>query len=69
MAHADTRSFVAGVVVSFIWVWCSMCICVIYPVVESTGSLRQISRGLGADIAALFGKRKDRVSREQGASA
>lgn len=51
----------AGCVVSFLWVWCSMCICVIYPVVESTGALGQIGRGLGADIGALVGRRKAKV--------
>lgn len=46
-----------------------MCICVIYPVVESTGALRQISRGLGADIGALFGKRKAKVGAGAGYGA
>jgi urea-proton symporter len=54
-----SRSFFEGwVVVSFIWVWTSMVICVIYPVVESTGALRHISLGLSRDFKALFGGRK-----------
>jgi len=57
------RAFFTGfVVVSFIWVWVSMCICVIYPVVESTGALRQISKGLFNDLAAVVGKRKPKTA-------
>ena len=57
-----SRAFFTGwVVVSFIWVWTSMTICVIYPVLESTGALRDISRGLGRDLMALFGGRKPKV--------
>ena len=51
-----SRSFFTGwTVVSFIWVWVSMCICVIYPVVESTGALKEVSIGLWRDIKALPG--------------
>ncbi|KAK5170562.1 urea permease [Saxophila tyrrhenica] len=57
-----SRSFFTGwVVMSFIWVWTSMCICVIYPVVESTGALRMVSRGLWKDTMALFGGKKNRA--------
>jgi len=57
------RAFFTGfVVVSFIWVWVSMIICVIYPVVESTGALKQISRGLFRDFAATIGRRKPKVT-------
>ncbi|KAH9837431.1 solute symporter family transporter [Teratosphaeria destructans] len=53
------RSFFTGwVVVSFIWVWASMIICVIYPVVESTGALREISAGLWKDVLSLCGVKK-----------
>jgi urea-proton symporter len=53
------RSFFIGwVVVSFIWVWSSMTICVVYPVVESTGALKDISLGLWRDLMAVFGRRK-----------
>ncbi|KZT62291.1 Na+/solute symporter [Calocera cornea HHB12733] len=42
-----SRSFFRGwCVVSFIWVWCSMCICVVYPVVESWGALVKIGKGV-----------------------
>ena len=55
----DNRPFFKGyVVVSFIWVWISMGICVIYPVVESTGALRDISKGLWNDMMAAIGKGK-----------
>lgn len=54
--------FYGWVVVSFIWVWASMTICVIYPVVESTGALKDISKGLWADCRALFGGRKPKVA-------
>ena len=54
-----SRTFFTGwIVVSFIWVWTSMCICVIYPVVESTGALRDVSTGLLNDIKAVMGKGK-----------
>lgn len=48
-----SRSFFTGwCVVSFIWVWCSMCICVIYPIVESWDILIRITKGmLGLDKA------------------
>ncbi len=55
------RFFTGWVVVSFIWVWTSMTICVIYPVVESTGALREVARGLWGDVGALVGGRKGRV--------
>ena len=35
-----------------------MCICVIYPVVESTGALRDISKGLWNDMLAVVGRGK-----------
>ncbi|KAK5109878.1 hypothetical protein LTR62_006485 [Meristemomyces frigidus] len=54
-----SKSFFTGwVVVSFIWVWTSMVICVIYPVVESTGALREMARGIWRDLLALGGRRK-----------
>ena len=57
-----SKSFFTGwVVVSFIWVWTSMTICVIYPVVESTGALKEVSRGLWRDSLALLGHRKPKV--------
>lgn len=58
-----SRTFFKGwVVVSFIWVWCSMIICVIYPVVESSGALLDISKGIGRDLGALFGRKKARAA-------
>lgn len=36
-------------------------ICVVYPVVESRGALREVSVGLWRDIKALFGVRKPKV--------
>ncbi|EMC94205.1 hypothetical protein BAUCODRAFT_94392 [Baudoinia panamericana UAMH 10762] len=64
------RSFFTGwVVVSFIWVWASMTICVIYPVVESTGALKDISKGLWRDFLALFGKRKAKVDERTAGAA
>lgn len=35
-----------------------MCICVIYPIVESGSALREIVTGLGKDIGALVGMKK-----------
>lgn len=52
------RAFFTGwIVVSFIWVWVSMCICVVYPLVESTGALKDIAKGVTRDVKALFGKK------------
>ncbi|KZT62290.1 Na+/solute symporter [Calocera cornea HHB12733] len=42
-----SRNFFRGwCVVSFIWVWCSMCICVVYPVAESWAALVKIAKGV-----------------------
>ncbi|KAK3074964.1 urea permease [Teratosphaeriaceae sp. CCFEE 6253] len=61
-----SKSFFTGwVVVSFIWVWTSMTICVIYPVVESTGALKEMAKGLWMDLLALLGQRKSKA-REAG---
>lgn len=57
-----SKSFFTGwVVVSFIWVWCSMIICVIYPIVESRGALRQIVMGVSRDLGRLVGMKKKKV--------
>ncbi|KAK8008171.1 hypothetical protein PG991_010722 [Apiospora marii] len=44
-------------VVSFIWVWCSMGICVIWPLVESRGTMASIARGLFRDVRSSGGER------------
>ena len=62
--YVYSKSFFTGwVVVSFIWVWCSMIICVIYPVVESGGALRDILRGVSRDLGSLVGMKKGKVQR------
>lgn len=62
-SYIYNRAFFTGwVVVSFIWVWTSMTICVIYPVVESTGALREISKGLWKDVSALLGGKKPKAA-------
>lgn len=49
--YVYSRSFFEGwVVVSFIWVWTSMTICVIYPIWESTGALKEVCGGLWRDL-------------------
>lgn len=60
------RFFTGWVVMSFIWVWTSMCICVIYPLVESAGALRVISAGLWTDGKALFGSKRVRAGTSAG---
>lgn len=50
--------FTGWVVVSLIWIWASVIICVVYPVVESAGALGDISRGLWMDMKALTGVKK-----------
>lgn len=42
--------FIGWCVVSFIWVWCSMVICVIWPVVESRETIWRIMKGCVRDI-------------------
>jgi hypothetical protein len=48
--------FVGWCVVSFIWVWCSMVICVIWPVVESRSTIWRIMKGLVRDMGGGKGK-------------
>lgn len=36
--------------VSFIWVWCSAGICIVWPLVESRGTMARIARGLWRDV-------------------
>ena len=42
--------FTGWVVVSFLWVWCSACICIVWPLWESRSALWRICRGLIADM-------------------
>jgi len=44
------NGFVGWCVVSFLWVWCSMVICVIWPVVESRSTIWVIMKGVVKDI-------------------
>ncbi|RAK98174.1 sodium:solute symporter family protein [Aspergillus ibericus CBS 121593] len=49
--YVYTKEFFTGwVVVSLIWVWVSVGVCVVYPVVESAGALNEIWRGAWRDI-------------------
>jgi Na+/proline symporter len=58
-SYIYSKSFFTGwVVVSFIWIWISVLICVVWPVVESLGALRGISSGLWMDFKSLLGYRK-----------
>ncbi|EAW08787.1 sodium:solute symporter family protein [Aspergillus clavatus NRRL 1] len=52
------RFFTGWVVVSLVWIWASVIICVVWPVVESAGALGNISGGLWMDMRALMGVRK-----------
>ncbi|KXT15409.1 hypothetical protein AC579_2188 [Pseudocercospora musae] len=61
-SYVYSKTFFTGwAVVSFIWVWASTMICVVYPVVESTSALKEVSVGLWRDIMSLFGVRKPNV--------
>jgi hypothetical protein len=42
-----------------------MCICVIYPVVESAGALREVSKGLWRDTGTLLGKKKSKSANKE----
>ncbi|EME45527.1 hypothetical protein DOTSEDRAFT_129115 [Dothistroma septosporum NZE10] len=65
--YVYNRAFFEGwVVVSFIWVWVSMIICVIYPVFESTGALKEVSAGLWGDCKILLGTRKAQAEQSDG---
>lgn len=58
-----SRSFFTGwIVVSFIWVWCSMVICVIWPVWESRSALASIVRGMVRDMATTGRARRGQPS-------
>ena len=60
--YVFSKPFFRGwVVVSFIWVWCSMVICVVYPVVESRGALKAIAWGVSHDLGVLLGRRKPKM--------
>ncbi|TKX24187.1 urea active transporter [Elsinoe australis] len=53
--YVFNRAFFKGwVVMSFLWVWCSMIICVIWPIVESRGALWDIGRGVARDFRRLM---------------
>ncbi|PSK33428.1 hypothetical protein B9Z65_7315 [Elsinoe australis] len=55
--YVFNRAFFKGwVVMSFLWVWCSMIICVIWPIVESRGALWDIGRGVARDFRRLTRK-------------
>jgi urea-proton symporter len=59
------RFFTGWIVVSFIWVWVSMCICVVYPIVESRGALWVILTGALGDIGAIVGKKKPKQGQKE----
>lgn len=50
-------AFSAWCVVSFIWVWVSSMICVIYPLVESRGTIWAVAKGIFKDIGAKTTRR------------
>ncbi|KAG0647234.1 Urea active transporter [Hyphodiscus hymeniophilus] len=54
------RMFIGWCVVSFIWVWCSMIICVVWPVVESRVTIWRIMKGVVRD-AGTGGKGKAKM--------
>lgn len=51
----NKKFFTGWIVVSFMWVWVSSIICIVYPVVESTGALKDISVGVWRDLRTLVG--------------
>jgi hypothetical protein len=58
-SYVYSKQFFTGwIVVSLIWIWASVIICVVYPVVESAGALKDISRGLWMDMKAMMGAKK-----------
>ena len=61
-------AFKGWVVMSFIWVWTSMVICVIYPVLESAGALREIIKGIVRDVGG-GGRRKKAEESDAGNTA
>ena len=57
------NGFVGWCVVSFIWVWCSMVICVIWPVVESRETIWRIMKGVVRDVGTKGEGNKEPVER------
>ncbi|ORY55612.1 solute symporter family transporter [Pseudomassariella vexata] len=49
-------------VVSFMWVWCSFVICVIWPLVESRGTMWAILKGLSRDARGEKTERTSQIS-------
>ncbi|KAL9112825.1 MAG: hypothetical protein Q9227_002902 [Pyrenula ochraceoflavens] len=59
-------TFKGWVVMSFLWVWVSMVICVIYPVVESAGALGEIGKGVIRDLGGGGRRRKTTQGEKDG---
>jgi hypothetical protein len=59
------KAFVGWCVVSFIWVWCSMIICVIWPVVESRRTIWMIMKGVVRDAGRGNKKRAAETERSE----
>ena len=58
--YVFSKAFFTGwIVVSFIWVWVSAGICVVWPVVESRAALRDIGAGIVADLKGVVGQKGD----------
>lgn len=51
------KFFTGWITVSFIWVWCSMCICVVYPVIESWRALVEVGKGVCGDVTGSVKRR------------
>lgn len=54
------EGFTGYCVVSFIWVWISMGICVVWPVIESWESVRMIFKGIWSDLRRRQRGREER---------
>ena len=50
------KAFTGWVVVSFMWVWTSMVICVLWPLWESRRALLEIARGVWTDVGGKKGR-------------
>ena len=60
------QTFVGWCVVSFIWVWCSMIICVIWPVWESRVTIWRILKGVVRDAGTGGGGKVGKVDMGKG---
>ncbi|KAI0475764.1 solute symporter family transporter [Xylariaceae sp. FL0804] len=61
--------FRAWCVVSFAWAWCSMLVCVVWPLVESRRTMAAVARGIVGDVLGGRGRARGRGGTGRSAEA